>query len=218
MEKKINLRTEIPLMVISLIPLFLTLILWNKIPAQVPIHWNISGEIDGYGNKIFVPIFNLGLYVILLTVMFIDPKKENYQRSWKIYNKIRLFLSIFFVAISAVIIMVALGFPISMDRFLLIALPLLFALLGNFMLNIKPNWFMGVRTPWTLSSETVWRKTHRLTGVLWFWAGLACFVSAFFTPAQTGLYIFLATVIIISVIPITYSYILFRNEKTASPK
>lgn len=218
MKKKINPVIEIPMFLLNLVPVILTLVFWKSIPEQVPVHWNINGEIDGYGHKMLIPFLNIGLYLLLLIVVFIDPRKENYERFRKVYNAIRWVLSIFFVAVSMVIILVSLGYPISMDRFLLISLPLLFALLGNYMLNIKPNWFMGIRTPWTMSSETVWRKTHRLAGWMWFWAGTGCCALAFFADTRTGFVVLVTTIAIITLIPVTYSYVLFRKEKQANGK
>lgn len=213
MEKKIKLGTEISLILLNLVPLLVTLLFWNRIPAQVPVHWNFSGEIDGYGPKWMVPLMNVGLYLLFLLVMFIDPKKENYQKFRRTFNKIRWVLSIFFVIVSSVTVMIALNYEINMERFLLISLPLLFSLIGNFMLNIKPNWFLGIRTPWTLSSDEVWRKTHRLAGILWFWAGLVCLITSFFVTPTIGFYILVSVIGTVAMIPFVYSFIAFRQEK-----
>lgn len=214
MEKKFKLSTELPLMVMSMIPLVMTLILWNRLPDQVPVHWNLSGEVDGYGPKIVTPLINIGLYGLLLLVMFIDPKKQNYQKFRSIYNKMRIVLTVFFVAISSIVIFVAMGYEIDTNRFFLVSIPLLFTLLGNFLINVKPNWMVGVRTPWTLASENVWRKTHRLTGLMWFWGGLVCLVTAFMIEPYYAFRIMFAVVIGTSAVAILYSYFAFRKEKT----
>lgn len=213
MEKKIKLSTEIPLVVLSMVPLVMTFVLWNRLPDRVPMHWNLDGKIDGYGPKLLMPLLNIGIYALLLVVMFIDPKKENYSRFMSIYTKLRIVILTFFLAVSSVIILVALGYPINTDRFFLVSIPLLLALTGNFLINIKPNWMIGVRTPWTLSSENVWRKTHRLTGTMWFWSGLACLVMTFFVDTYYSYRVLFAVIMTTVVISIIYSFLIFRKEK-----
>lgn len=213
MEKKIKPSTEIPLVVLSLIPLIITLVFWDRLPDQVPIHFDLDGNANGYGPKLLTPLINLGLYALLLIIMFIDPKKENYFRFMKIYNKLRIVLIVFFVAVSSIIIFISMGYNIDTNRLFLIGIPLLFTLVGNFLINIKPNWMVGVRTPWTLASENVWRKTHRLTGIMWFWSGLVCLVLGFLIEPWYAYRILFGFVVGTSLIAIVYSYIAFKKEK-----
>jgi uncharacterized membrane protein len=212
MKTKLNPKMELLLLLISIIPIIVTVALLSKIPDQVPIHWNLKGEIDGYGSKWLSPIMTIGFYLLFLGMMFIDPKKGNYEKFMGLLYKIRLILTLFFTMVVCLTISAAMGEDVRMDRVLLISVPLLFAFIGNTIISIKPNWFIGVRTPWTLENETVWRKTHRLTGLLWFWAGLLCATIGFFVKTDTGFIVLLVVTSVIIVVPLVYSYLIYRRE------
>lgn len=213
MKNKFNLKKELLLLLIALLPLLALLILGNKVADQVPMHWNIKGEIDSYGSKWITPFLTLGLNAFLILVMFIDPKKENYDRFINIIYKLRLVLSLFFSMIAGITIYIGMGNTFEMDRFLLISIPLLFCFLGNLIISIKPNWFIGVRTPWTMENENVWRKTHRLTGILWFWMGLLLGILGFFIPKMIGAYLLFGVILVLIIVPILYSYLEYKKEK-----
>ncbi len=213
MKTKLNYKKELILLFIALIPLLALLILGDKVADQVPMHWNIKGEIDSYGSKWITPFLTLGLNALLVLMMFIDPKKENYERFITLIYKLRLVLSLFFGMIAGITIYIGMGKSFEMDRFLMVSIPLLFCFLGNLIISIKPNWFIGVRTPWTMESETVWRKTHRLTGVLWFWTGLLLGIIGFFIPKFAGAILIITSIFIIILVPIIYSYLEFKREK-----
>lgn len=212
MKDRLNKKMELVLLIIGILPLIALLILGDKVSDQVPLHWNIKGEIDDYGSKWLTPILTLGLYLLFLLIMFIDPKKDNYEKFISLLYKLRLILSLFFSMIAGITIYIGMGNTFEMDRFLLVSIPLLFCFLGNVIINIKPNWFIGVRTPWTMENENVWRKTHRLTGILWFWGGLLLGIIGFFIPKIIGFILLLSIIFILVIVPIVFSYLLFKNE------
>ncbi len=102
-------------------------------------------------------------------------------------------------------------------KFILLTIGGLFIVLGNYMKTIKPNYFIGIRTPWTLENEEVWKKTHRMASYLWFWGGLAMIVSILLLPPNTGTYLFMVIVSMISIIPIIYSYKIFKKIQKGVP-
>ncbi len=212
--KRTRLTREIPLLAIVISPIIYTLFVWNKLPDQLPIHWNIKGEADNYGPRYVLPLLNMGLYLLLLFIPLIDPKRKNYALFDRIYYRIRLGLSLFFSALLCMVVYDALHDEVPMQRYLTTGIFLLLAMLGNYMVNLKPNWFIGIRTPWTLSHETVWRKTHQLAGRLWFWGNLLMLIISFFLPIEQVFMLLLYGSIALAIIPALYSYLLYRKVKS----
>ena len=209
-----KLKKELPLLLIVAIPLGYLAYVWNSLPQTVPLHWNFKGEIDNWGPKSHL-IWVIGLlsvisYGLLTVIPFIDPKKKIQNMGQKFYN-LKFFLVLFMSALSVFIIYSVKNQSMHHTNFLFIGLGLLFVILGNYMKTIKANYFIGIRTPWTLENETVWKKTHELGGKLWFIGGLLIVISCLAFDQEWSSKIFISIVIIISVIPILYSYILFKK-------
>ncbi len=156
---------------------------WRTAPDMIPMHWNLSGQIDGYLPKaeglILWPALSLVLYLLLLFAPLLDPKGKNYRFFSGAYGVMRLAILGFITAFYGVAFMVMKGVKISMTTFLPLAVGLLFMVLGNYMGKIRPNWLVGIRTPWTLSDPTVWMKTHRVGGWLFVGIGFISVICAF---------------------------------------
>lgn len=213
MSKLINPRKELIIILITLLPSLFLLVFWNKIPMQIPSHWNVEGKVDDYSSRYFTPLLGAIIYLLLLFVPMIDPKKRNYEFFSKAYFGIRLSLALLFCIIGIGSYYFAMGHAIKMDRIIITGVLVLFTIMGNFMGNIRPNWFFGIRTPWTLENETVWTKTHRLGGKLWFWGGLALLFVSFVIPEPYFAAVFMSGVFILALIPVTYSWWLYRQIK-----
>lgn len=186
------------------------------LPDIVPTHYNIRGEADGFGGKatltVTLPLVMLGLYGLLLVLPLIDPRRSSYPRFRSTLRVIRAGLVVFFGLLTLVTLAAAKGIGLPMGTAVIVLLSGMFILLGNFMGRIKPNWFMGIRTPWTLSSAEVWRRTHRWSGRAFVLAGLAGLFSILFAP-ETAFVIFLAAMLAVSVFCIAISYIFWRQEQ-----
>jgi uncharacterized membrane protein len=187
---------------------------YPRLPEEVPIHWNFSGEVDGYASKLFAvlfgPIFLTWIYGILFGVSKIDPRKENYEKFAGAY---RIFVNAsltFFVVIHIAVIFSGLGYDVNMDWIANIGLGLLFIILGNYMPKVKANYFMGIRTPWTLANETVWARTHRFGGKVFFIGGIIMIVSAF-APSSIRAVLLIASIVCIVLVPTVYSYVVFKK-------
>ena len=205
--------------IVMIIPAIYLAIIWKQIPQTVPMHFDINGKVDSYGTKssllwlvIGLTILNAVVYLIVSNVYKIDPKK------YAALNKDRLRRIAFYVVLYLAAIWVLLIYQIAhndvshMMKFVFIAMGLLFALLGNNMYNIKPNYFAGLRLPWTLENEDNWRRTHQFAGRLWFFGGLAFAVVVFLLNDQWAGYAGAITLAILILIPVFYSYNLYRNE------
>jgi uncharacterized membrane protein len=211
METKAFIKRELPLWIIMILPMVYMAIVWNKLPEQLPMHWNIEGNIDSYGPKWIFPIFTIVIYILMLLAPQIDPWKKNYEKFGKSYYIIRILLISFFSIIFSTVITSGIGIKVNIERIMVPSLLIMFMLIGNYMSTLRFNWFVGIRTPWTMTNEEVWRKTHFFAGRLWFWASLIALpISFLFT--NSGLFVFFMTVVGgISIIPIVYSYLLYKK-------
>lgn len=206
-------------------PVVYLALVWNKLPEQVVMHFDWSGKPDRFGNKrelliltIVLTAFTPVLYFILSNIYRIDPKKnaaENKNRLRSLAYGLVFFMS----ALSCMIIYSSSKGNISFNTGIILAgTGLLFAFIGNYMHNIKPNYFAGFRLPWALENEENWKKTHALAGKLWFGGGLLLAVLCIFLPPKPATVVFITVMIIITAIPIIYSYRLYREQKNTAPK
>ena len=189
---------------------------WPRLPAVVTTHWGLDGQPNGYSPR-WVAAFLFPLFLVALPLVFralpkIDPRGENYPKFndsfWLIGNTIVLFLGV----IHVVVLLNAMGLPVDMNLVVGLGVGLLFMVIGNFLGKVQPNWFLGVRTPWTLASEQVWRKTHRTAGWLFVGAGLIIAVAAFI-PAVPTIAVMGVAIAIAAIIPVVQSYVLWRREQ-----
>ena len=209
MEK---LKKEIPFVAIALIPFIYLAYIWNSLPEKVPIHWNGSGEIDRYGDRkelVFILLLLVGLtYFIFLVIPQIDPKQKLQNMGNKL-NSLRMVLTVF-MSVVAIYILFSTQQKNSDPGFVFAIIGLLFAFLGNYFKTIKPNYFIGIRTPWTLENEEIWKKTHLMAGKLWFVGGLLMAMT-FLVPNVFQEYTFFGITAVIIIIPILYSYLAFKK-------
>ena len=199
---------------------------WNKLPEKVPMHYNLSGEPDRFGNKTELLIVlaimlavNIGVYFLLVNINRIDPKKKYRDENRPRMRRLAFAVSIFVSAITCFIIYSSIGSsPKFNSKIIVIAVGLLFTVVGNYMYNIKPNYFAGIRLPWTLENEDNWKQTHLLAGKLWFAGGLFIALMALLLPGKATLICTFAVLAIITVIPAVYSYRLFKQGQAHSSK
>jgi immunity protein, SdpI family len=194
---------------------------WSTAPERVPVHWNAAGEVDRYGGKpeglFMLPAVALGVYLLLLLLPRLDPGRANYATFAGAYNVIRLTMLAFFAALYGWTVLEMRGrTTLNAEVVMAFLTGLLFIVLGGVMGKIRPNWFVGVRTPWTLSSKRSWVKTHRLAGWLFVLAGLtvwACFIAS---PGWMGQAIMVAAALAAGV-PAAYSYFVWRTDPDKVP-
>lgn len=201
-------------------PFIYLTIVWNSVPETVPSHWNIKGEVDAWSSKTFLIILsgmNILLYLILLVIPKIDPRARNYNYFEGAYKKIKTTLLIFMTSIIFLIIFSVSGKLDLSGKWILISVFLLFAVLGNYMRSIRPNFFIGIRTPWTLDNDEVWRRTHEIGGRIFFYSGIAGILLTLLIPEQTLLYFVIPLFIATALYPVIYSFILFKKLKKEDP-
>ncbi len=207
-------KKEIPYLAVSLLPFVYLAYIWPSLPQSVPMHWNASGEIDHWGDKsetLMIPILMTGLaYVLFLILPKIDPKGKLESMGNKL-NSFRMILTCF-MSVLSLYVLYSIKTHNADPKMLFPLLGLLFAFLGNYMKTMKPNYFIGFRTPWTLENEEVWKKTHKMGGMLWFIGGLLM-TFTFLLEGKTQLYTFMAILVVITIIPVVYSYLEFQKQK-----
>ncbi len=211
-----NVRKEIPLLCMVIAPFLYLGYLYADLPDTVPTHWNIDGEIDGWGSKStlwIIPFATSFLgYVLMSIVPKIDPKGQIKQMGAKFYQ-LKFITVLFLTALGLYILYATQQQSMSSPKIIFILMGVFFAALGNYLPSVKPNYFIGLRTPWTLENATVWKKTHRLAGKLWMLGGLLIIVSSLLLAQPQNLIVFFVILGIITIIPLVYSYIWYKQEK-----
>ena len=193
-------------------------IVWNTVPEKVAMHANLNGEIDRYGSKnelitmtLILTLVNVAIYLLLPQVYRIDPKRFAAENKSRLY-RIAFAVSVFIAAVLCLLIYSSIHENLKFSaRFILAGVGLLFAVLGNYMYNIKPNYFAGIRLPWTLNNDENWKKTHLLGGKLMFAGGLLIAVFCLFSPLVLSMIILFAILTLIILITCIYSYNLYKK-------
>lgn len=201
------------LIILIILSILGTAFVYNRLPEEIPGHINLRGEVDRYDGKetvIFTGLLPLIIYLLMVFLPRIDPKRKSYLKHKKAYEITKTLIIIFIIIIQWAMISLALGFDINIGLFVKIGVGLFFIVLGNFMGQIRHNYFFGIKTPWTLSNETVWKKTHRVGGFSFMIAGVIMFISIFFNGMIAELAL-IAAIVIAAIYPIIYSYIEFRK-------
>lgn len=197
-----------------LLSFILSIYFYPQVPEQMATHWNSQGEVDGYMSKLwglfFMPLVITGLVIMFLVIPKIDPLKENIAKFRKYYDGFIAIMVLFMVAVHLQILLWNTGIQISPNTVIPVGIGLLFYYIGILTENAEQNWFIGIRTPWTLSSERVWKRTNRLGGKLFKIAGIAAIFGAFFP--ELAIYFILVPVIFVAGITVVYSYIEYQKE------
>ena len=199
---------------IILISLGIGIYFYPQMPEKMASHWNTQGKADDYLSKFWglflMPIISIGLFLMFILVPKIDPLKENIKKFRKYFDAFIVLIIVFLFYIYLLIIFWNLGFRFDMGRFMLPALGILFYFCGTLVEKAKRNWFIGIKTPWTLSNEKVWDKTHQTGGKLFRIAGVAAFLGILF-PSYTIFFV-IVPIISVSLYLIIYSYFEYQKE------
>jgi uncharacterized membrane protein len=197
---------------ITVAPLVYYLYLWSSLPATIPIHFDAHGNPNNYGSRSYIAItlffLTIGIYLLLRYIPKIDPK-NNFSIFQNTFFKLRLILALFFSIIGFIIID-SVKYGKTNTSLIFIIISFLISILGNYMGNIRPNYFIGIRTPWTLDNELIWKRTHYLTGRLWFVSGIAMGVLMTALPAEYIVVTFISSIVLLAIYPLVYSFIKYQ--------
>jgi uncharacterized membrane protein len=191
-----------------------TLAVWRDLPERIPTHWNFRGELNDWSSRafgaFFAPVLALLLWLGLPVLRRLDPRRQNYERFDATFITLVNCIVLFMGAMHVMMLGSALGWPIDMGRAAFTLIGVAFIVLGNFLPRVRSNWWMGVRTPWTLENERVWRETHRLAGWTFVGAGVIAIV-AVALPAPLRGPVALGALMIGGLLPAAWSYVLWRR-------
>lgn len=206
------------IIILALSPVIYLILIWSSLPGIVPVHYNLNFKPDKMDTKdhlwLLIGIISgisLLVYFLLLNIHKFDPKQRRVSSSF-VFTKLAIGIVVFLTIINFLILISIKQNSKITEKSLFPLLGLLVAFIGNYMNNLKPNYFAGIRLPWTLSSDYNWRKTHQLAGKLWFWGGLLAAILSLFLPSPSSKIIFFIILFIMIVIPIIYSYKIFKQE------
>ncbi len=210
------MRKLIPALLVLTAATAFSLWAYPHLPAEVATHFDIQGEPNGWSSRLvavlLMPAIALLLIGSFLLLPKVDPRRANYSlfnaTYWTVANSALLLL----LGVHVLVLGKALGWNINMSRVVSIGIGGLFLVIGNLMSRVRPNWFMGIRTPWTLSSDTVWRKTHRFGGVAFVLAGLCFLVAAVLNSAWT-FYVAFGAAMVAALGSVVYSFIAWKREQ-----
>jgi uncharacterized membrane protein len=193
---------------------------YTRLPHRIPTHWNLQGEVDGWMEKpwgvLMQPAIATAMLAVLWVLPRVDPRRENLQRFAGDRRLIVNLLILFFAVVQGATYGQGLGWPVQVDRVILAAIGLLFVGLGNYLPRIRSNWHMGIRTPWTMDNERVWRATHRVGGRTFVAAGLAMAIAALL-PLPARAWLTGAAIAVAVALPLAYSYVAYRRDLAGRP-
>ncbi len=209
---KKNLPKLIITSLITLIPIVVGLVIWDKLPDQVPVHWNINGEVDGFATKIqavfAMPLVLVAFHWICVLGTLLDPKKQNIND--KMFTLVLWIIPVISLLCNSMVFATALGHKVSVEIIMPLFMGALFVVIGNYMPKCKQSYTMGIKLPWTLNDEENWNKTHRMAGFLWVIGGVIIMATAFLG----SFWLFFIVIIPMVIVPFVYSYLLYKKNKT----
>lgn len=192
-----------------------TFFIYNQLPENIPRHWSFTGEIDAYWGKegaIFTALLPLVLYLLMKFIPKIDPKKESYKKHKKAYNITIYTITIFMILLHWVVIYVALGNNINVGLVVNLGVGGLFIIIGNYMGQIRHNYFFGIRNPWTLANKKVWKKTHQVGRYGFVILGFV-FIIAGLLQGIISIILIIVSIIAFALLVTIYPYLLYKKLK-----
>ena len=203
----------------AVLGLGLMMALWYaELPDPMPSHWNMQGEVDGTMGRDMSMVFLLGLplfcWGLMKIIPLISPKGFRTDEFSETVNVLQVALVVFMSAIGVAVMLESREFGLDMTNYVIVAVGGLLIVLGNYLGKVRKNFFIGIRTPWTLASDEVWSKTHRLGGWMFVIAGIVLTLSGLFGINEI---VMASAIVIAAVIPIAYSFILYRRIEGFGP-
>ncbi|GKS10453.1 hypothetical protein YDYSY3_14530 [Paenibacillus chitinolyticus] len=204
------------LLIIAAAPILYAIGVYGKLPELMAVHFGTGGEANGYQSKgsflILMSALNLALPLLMKWPPSLDPKRNNYEKFQGFYDLLRILVTVLLSGVFFIIILTNLGYDVPINFWVPLGVGALWMVIGNYMGRARPNYTFGIRTPWTLADEEVWRRTHRMAGPIWMLAGIVFIGVSLFpsiVPAWFGIVVILLSVLV----PTLYSFIKYRERK-----
>jgi uncharacterized membrane protein len=193
--------------------------IWGDLPQKIPTHFNIDGLPDKFGNKpeilvllIILAAVSMGVYFLLQNIHRVDPKKKYADTTLSVMVKLSVLIVLLMTFVSLIILYFTLQGKITAMPLMFCGISLFLAFMGNLMHSIKPNYFAGIRVPWTLENEDNWRQTHQLASKIWFAGGIVLAVLSLLLNQKILTAVFITGVLVMAAVPVVYSYLLYKKS------
>lgn len=201
---------------LALVAVGMSAAVYHRLPDTMAVHWDLDGNPNGWMPRAigaaFGPVMLVLMWLLLRFVPRIDPRAENYARFREAYEVIVGSVLVLLLVVHGILLAVALGYHVSVARIVPALVGALFVVIGNMMPLVRPNWWFGIRTPWTLSNDRVWTRTHRLAGYAMASGGVVMIVAALALPARFGVPVLVAVAVASTFGPALYSYLTWKRE------
>ena len=199
--------------ILILIGLAISVAVYPRLPEQVASHWNANDQVNGYMSRVWgaalMPIITIVMALLFLAIPAIDPLKENIAKFRNTFNAFIVLVVAFMLYMHILTLAYNLGYTFRISQAMIPGLGLIFIFAGIMMNKAKRNYFIGIRTPWTLANDTVWDETHKLGSKLFIGAGILSLFSLLL--GENGFWLMMALIFAAALIPVIYSYILFTR-------
>lgn len=209
------MRKWIPLLIIAA-AVVASAVVYPRLPETIPTHWNMDGQPDGWSSRAFgawiTPVILLGMWALFRLLPAIDPRGANYAKFGGAFEAIIDSLMLFLLGMHIVLLRAGLGYPVQIERIVPFGVGVLLIVIGNLLPRCRPNWFVGIRTPWTLSSDRVWEKTHRFGGRLFVAAGFLIVIASLLWVQWVHL-VLITVVLLATAAVLIYSYLEWKREQ-----
>ena len=207
-------KRELPSLVLVALPFIYLAYIWNKLPEKVPVHWDIHGEVDRYGSKwelLLIPfLLPLLVYLIFTIVPRVDPKKQIHKMGGK-YQQLKFGLTLAMSLLALVILYNSYNPGVLGSNVILAVVGIMFMIMGNYMKTLKWNYFIGIRTPWTLEYPSIWQETHKIGGIVMFVGGLLILLASWLLSFEHAMILVVVTSLGMALGMVIFSYYRFTQ-------
>ncbi|MEQ1754789.1 MAG: SdpI family protein [Micropepsaceae bacterium] len=197
---------------------------WDRIPdgASLPVHYGLDGTPDRFGSKaealIVIPILAVGITILLWTLPRFDPRRENIEASGKFWNVVSIAVVALLTYLQGLMILAATGHIDNLMTYLVPGLSVMFMVIGNYLSKTRSNWFGGIRTPWTMSSDYSWNRTHRIAGTLFILSGLGSLATWVVAGSEFSFVVLMASLAGSALLSVILSYVFWRQDPERESK
>ena len=208
------MRKWIPLLLI-VAAVAVSIFYYPQLPERMATHWSATGEANGFSSRLWgawlMPLIMALIWVILRAIPHIDPRGANYEKFSGMYDALVILILAFILLMHVVVLMAASGTRVQMERVMMPAVGVFIAVMGLLIPKAHPNWFVGIRTPWTLTSDLSWERTHKIGGTLFVILGVLMVASTFIAP-EIAIWILVAAALGITIFLFAYSYQVWKTD------
>ena len=207
-----TVRTNVLCLIFIAITIAVAAYLYPSLPDEIPTHWNLEGEVDDYTPKpwgvLIMPLAAVFVFLIMKLIPVISPRGFRTDQFTGVVNIFTVTLVGFMSAVALLVLLAASGRNVHVNEMIFAGMGVLFIVLGNYLGKVRKNFFIGIRTPWTLASDEVWSRTHRLGGWVFVLIGFFMFLNAFTRFPEGWL---IGSIVVVALVPVVYSYVLYRK-------